>query len=204
MKSEVDIVPEARPALRLVNTPEVDREEWLVTNNFLIGHQDPAAAVGRNPSRSVLALWLEKTGRSAAASPDDKKNESTPNLLENPSGAHVECPVHHEEALHHLYPVSKPRTVDLGRNPSLNMAYVELKALKQTILKHQKREALLTQQLQDIMGTADRAIFAGGEITWSQSRDTPVLDIDQMLKDKPHLKARYTRMKEGDRKFLIT
>ncbi|MBL4835564.1 MAG: hypothetical protein JKY26_16480 [Pseudomonas sp.] len=204
MKSEVDIVRGKRPALQLVNTSKIGMEGWLRTNNLLPGRQDAASDTHRDSSRSVLALWLEKAGRPAAAPPDNQNDEPTPYLLENHSGARCGCPVHHEEALHHLYPVAKPRTVDLGRNPTLNMAYVELKALKQTILKHQKREALLTQQLQDAMGTASRAIFAGGEITWIQSRDTAVLDIDQLLKDKPHLKARYTRMEEGDREFLIT
>jgi len=204
MKSEVDIVLGAHPALRLVNTPRMDRKEWLITKNLQIGHQRAAPAVGRNPSRSVLALWLEKTGRSAAASPDGQTSESTPALLDNHPGAHFGCPAHHKEALHHLYPAAKPRTVDLGKYPILNIAYVELKALKQTILKHQKREALLTQLLQQAMGTASRAIFAGGEIIWIQSGDTAALDIDQLLKDKPHLKARYTRLEEGDRTFLIT
>lgn len=54
-----------RPALRLINTLNLDREDWLAVRKTGIGGSDAAAAVGLNPYKSMLELWLEKTGRDA-------------------------------------------------------------------------------------------------------------------------------------------
>lgn len=54
-----------KPALRLVKTHEMPREEWLQVRQQGIGSSDAAAAVGLHPYKSPLALWLEKTGRAA-------------------------------------------------------------------------------------------------------------------------------------------
>lgn len=54
-----------RPALRLVETRDLSREDWLSVRKTGIGGSDAAAAVGLNPYKSQLELWLEKTGRDA-------------------------------------------------------------------------------------------------------------------------------------------
>ena len=54
-----------RPALRLVKTKAMPREEWLAVRKRGIGSSDAAAAVGLSPYKSQLELWLEKTGRDA-------------------------------------------------------------------------------------------------------------------------------------------
>lgn len=54
-----------RPALRLISTKELPREEWLAVRKQGIGSSDSATAVGLNPYKSQLELWLEKTGRDA-------------------------------------------------------------------------------------------------------------------------------------------
>lgn len=53
-------------ALRLVDTRELDRDQWLEVRKGGIGSSDAAAAVGLNPYKSQLELWMEKTGRAAA------------------------------------------------------------------------------------------------------------------------------------------
>lgn len=53
-------------ALRLVDTRTLDRGQWLEVRKGGIGSSDAAAAVGLNPYKSQLELWLEKTGRAAA------------------------------------------------------------------------------------------------------------------------------------------
>ncbi len=61
-------------ALRLVNTTEIDRAAWLQVRRSGIGGSDAAAAVGLNPYKSPLELWLEKTHRDAElpqVDPDD-------------------------------------------------------------------------------------------------------------------------------------
>ena len=63
-----------RPALRLINTKDLDRAEWLSIRKNGIGSSDAAAAVGLNPYQSPLELWLIKTGRNKGLTkpnPDD-------------------------------------------------------------------------------------------------------------------------------------
>ena len=52
-----------RAALRLVDTKKLDRDQWLEVRKGGIGSSDAAAAVGLNPYKSQLELWMEKTGR---------------------------------------------------------------------------------------------------------------------------------------------
>jgi putative phage-type endonuclease len=53
-------------ALRLVDTRALARSEWLEVRRRGIGSSDAAAAVGLNPYKSQLELWMEKTGRTPA------------------------------------------------------------------------------------------------------------------------------------------
>jgi predicted phage-related endonuclease len=53
----------SRPALRLVKTLNMPREDWLAARKYGIGSSDAAAAVGLNPYQSPLELWMQKTGR---------------------------------------------------------------------------------------------------------------------------------------------
>lgn len=50
-------------ARRLVDTRALDRSAWLAIRQSGIGSSDAAAAVGLNPYKSQLELWMEKTGR---------------------------------------------------------------------------------------------------------------------------------------------
>lgn len=54
-------------ALRLVETKDLGREEWLKVRKQGIGSSDAAAAVGLCPYKSRLELWMEKTGRVATS-----------------------------------------------------------------------------------------------------------------------------------------
>ena len=334
MKTEqhLPMPPRKGTALRLVSTTNLDREQWLTVRKGGIGSSDAAAAVGLNPYKSQLALWLEKTGRDAAMPQVDANDDSTPvfwgtilepivatqytkrtglkvrkvnavlqhsdpdlrwmmaNLDREVVGSaevqilecktagingarlwkdgvpeYVQLQVMHQlavtgkqaadvavliggqdleihrierdekmianlielerrfwqyvvddtpppadgsdsadQALRCLYPQDNGRTLDLSGNPALSVAYVELKALKQTISKQQQREAELKQLLQQAMGDVSRATFAGGQITWKRSKDSTVLDTDSLLQDNPDLKARYSKVKEGSRRFLIS
>lgn len=63
-----------RAALRLVETKQLSRDDWLSVRRNGIGGSDAAAAVGLSPYMSPLELWLIKTGRDAELSrpnPDD-------------------------------------------------------------------------------------------------------------------------------------
>ena len=75
-----------RPALRLVGTKQLPREDWLAVRKQGIGSSDAAAAVGLNPYKSQLELWLEKTGRDISLPKIDPQDEESPaywgNILE--------------------------------------------------------------------------------------------------------------------------
>jgi putative phage-type endonuclease len=58
-----NVAPQQRPALRLVNTRQMERSDWLEVRKTGIGGSDAAAAVGLCPYKSPLELWMEKTGR---------------------------------------------------------------------------------------------------------------------------------------------
>lgn len=320
-----------RPALRLVGTKHLPRDEWLAVRKGGIGSSDAGAAVGLNPYKSQLELWMEKTGRDTTLPKADPHDEESPmywgNVLEpivawhyskrtgrrvrrinavlqhpDPelpwmlanidrevigaddvqilecktagiNGArlwkegvpeYVQLQVMHqlavtgkqaadvavllggqileihrierdermisrlielerkfweyvvndtpppadgsasaEQALRCLYPVDDGQTLNFSTNPALSIAYVELKAVRQSIALQETREAQLKQTLQQAMGEASRAEFSNGVITWKKAKDSTVLDVDTMLKDKPYLQARYTKLKEGSRRFLI-
>ncbi|AIY39900.1 Protein gp47 [Collimonas arenae] len=81
-----------RPALRLVKTNDLNREDWLTVRKNGIGSSDAAAAVGLNPYQSQLELWMIKTGRDGGLPKIDPNDESSPmywgTLLEPIVAAH--------------------------------------------------------------------------------------------------------------------
>lgn len=81
-----------RPALRLVKTNDLSRDAWLEVRKNGIGSSDAAAAVGLNPYKSSLELWVEKTGRGAALPQIDPNDDTSPmfwgSLLETFVAAH--------------------------------------------------------------------------------------------------------------------
>lgn len=81
-----------RPALRLISTKDLSRDEWLDVRKGGIGSSDAAAAVGLNPYQSQLELWMIKTGRDANLPKIDPKDETSPmywgSLLEPIVAAH--------------------------------------------------------------------------------------------------------------------
>jgi len=66
------------PALRLVQTQGLSRDDWLAVRRTGIGGSDAAAAVGLNPYMSTLELWLDKTGRDAGLAKPDPHDTTEP------------------------------------------------------------------------------------------------------------------------------
>ncbi|HBP6280103.1 TPA: YqaJ viral recombinase family protein [Pseudomonas aeruginosa] len=75
-----------RPALRLIGTKDLSRNDWLAVRKTGIGSSDAAAAVGLNLYKSQLELWLEKTGRDTLLPKINPLDEESPtywgNILE--------------------------------------------------------------------------------------------------------------------------
>ncbi|MDP1999313.1 MAG: YqaJ viral recombinase family protein [Rhodoferax sp.] len=80
------------PALKLVKTADLSRDQWLTVRKTGIGSSDAASAVGLNPYKSQLELWMEKTGRDQNLPKVDPKDQSSPmywgTLLESIVAAH--------------------------------------------------------------------------------------------------------------------
>lgn len=65
-------------ALRLVETKDMPRDDWLAVRKSGIGGSDAAAAVGLSPYISPLELWLVKTGRDASLPKPDANDTTEP------------------------------------------------------------------------------------------------------------------------------
>lgn len=327
-KSEV---AKQRPALRLIKTKKMPREEWLAARKQGIGGSDAAAAVGLNPYKSQLELWLEKTGRDGNLPKSDPSDEESPmywgNILEPIVAAHytkrtgrrvrrinailqhpdpglywmlanldrevlgsdevqiLECKtagingarlwkegvpeyvllqvqhqlavtgkqaadvavllggqkleihrIHRDEiliarliqleqdfwryveadtpppadgsesagtALRCLYPEDLGNTVDFSHDRQLSSTFSDLLDVRQTLEGFSKLESQLKQKLQQAMGTATRAKFETGEVTWKKSKDSMTLDAARLLADQPDLVSQYPLVRTGSRRFLI-
>jgi putative phage-type endonuclease len=81
-----------RPALKLVKTHALSRDQWLDVRKGGIGSSDAAAAVGLHPYKSPLQLWMEKTGREHLLPQVDPDDPTSPmywgTLLEPIVAAH--------------------------------------------------------------------------------------------------------------------
>lgn len=108
-----------------------------------------------------------------------------------------------EMALRALFPEDTGNVIDLSNNAGLSAAFIELKALRQSISEKEKRESELKQMLQQAMGDASKATFTSGSISWKKAKDSIGFNVTQLLKDKPYLQAKYPLIKTGARRFLI-
>jgi putative phage-type endonuclease len=82
-KAVSQLIQEEKPArkgtaLRLVETRTLSRNDWLEVRRTGVGGSDAAAAVGLNPYKSALELWLEKTGRDAGLVQPDPHDTTEP------------------------------------------------------------------------------------------------------------------------------
>lgn len=67
-----------RGVLRLVSTKDLSRNDWLDVRKRGIGSSDAATAIGLNPYKSQLELWLEKTNRDVGLAKPNPDDDTTP------------------------------------------------------------------------------------------------------------------------------
>jgi putative phage-type endonuclease len=320
-----------RPALRLVSTKDLSRDEWLNVRKRGVGSSDAATAVGLNPYQSPLELWMIKTGREQALPKQEVNDESSPmywgSLLEPIVAAHytkksgnrvrkinsvlqhpdpdkswmlanldyvvvgsnevqvlecktagefgarlwrdgvpeyVQCQVQHQLgvtgkaaadvcvlicgqeiriyrierddvlierlielerrfwsfvendipppadgtessalALQCLFPHDSGEVHDFTTDRTMSSTFADLVTIRNEIISREKIEAKLKQTIQQKMGTASRATFETGSVTWKRSKDSIVLDMSTALKDIPELISKYPLVRPGNRRFLI-
>jgi len=320
----------SRPALKLVKTNDMSREEWLDVRKKGIGSSDAAAAVGLNPYKSQLELWLEKTGNDAGLPKPDPNDETSPlywgTLLEPIVAAHytkrtgnrvrrvnavlqhpthpwmlanidrevlgdqavqiLECKtaglhgarlwetgvpeyvqlqvmhqlavtgkeaadvavlvcgqelrVHRigrderliedlvqierefwrrvetrtapaadgtesaDRALRCLFPADSGANLDLSAEPDMSVAFKDLLAVRALLVENARREEQLKQLIQQRMGTASRAVFDTGHVSWKRSKDSRGFDLGRLVKEHPELAEAYSIVTPGTRRFLIS
>ncbi|GAB6070858.1 YqaJ viral recombinase family protein [Thiomicrorhabdus hydrogeniphila] len=61
-------------AKRMIETNNLSNEQWLQARQQGIGASDAATAVGLNPYKSQLELWMEKTGRIIPDQPSETED----------------------------------------------------------------------------------------------------------------------------------
>ena len=321
-----------KPALRLVKTNDLSREDWLEVRKTGIGSSDAAAAVGLNPYKSALELWLEKTGKDGNLPAIDPMDDSHPTfwgslleptvaavytkrtgnrvrkvnaVLQHPdqslsfmlanidrlvtgdpqvsilecktagmNGArlwkegvpeYVQLQVQHQlavtgkqaadvavlvcgqelqihrvhrdarlietlidlerrfwayvtrntppppdgsdsaaKALQALYSHDNTERLDFSGNDAMNTIFARLLEVRVQLGTLSEEEAQLKQSIQAELGDATQAVFEGGEVSWKRTRDSVSFDSAALLRDQPELKDRYSIVKPGSRRFLIT
>ena len=314
-------------ALRLVDTRTLDRGQWLEVRKGGIGSSDAAAAVGLNPYKSQLELWMEKTGRAGANEENpgmqdprfwgtllepyvavaymqktDRKVRKINAVLQHPTfnfmlanidrevvgcpdvqilecktagefgsrlwregvPEYIQLQVQHQlavtgkaaadvavllcgqeleihriprddeviarlivletrfweyvetdtpppadgsesaaRALRQFYP-GNSTTLDFSQDETLSQVFTSLSELQaELVIKGQQAE-LNKQTLQQAMGDASRAVFAGGEVTFKRSKDSTSLDTKRLATDHPNLAAQYTGTRQGSRRFVLS
>ena len=135
----------ARPALRLVKTTEISRDDWLSVRRRGIGSSDAAAAVGLNPYQSRLALWMEKTGRDLCPAVDANNSGA------NTSGTNGT----HTDPLDDTQPMYWGSLLE----PIVAAHYTRRTGLKvrriNAVLQHPEHPWMLANIDREVMGSAD-------------------------------------------------
>ena len=187
MNSPALLLPreKVKPALRLVATKALPREDWLAVRKQGIGSSDAAAAVGLNPYKSQLELWLEKTGRDGNLPRTDLQDEESPaywgNLLEPIVAAHYTKRTGHRVR----------RINSVLQHPDPDKAWM---------LANIDREVIGASEVQ-ILECKTAGI--NGSVTWKKAKDSSGLDVTTLLKEQPELAQRYRITKPGSRRFLV-
>lgn len=108
-----------------------------------------------------------------------------------------------ELALRCLYPEDNGQTLDFTQERNLSATFADWLAVRQSIADTEALEARLKQTLQQAMGSATRADFETGSVTWKQAKASVVLDVARLLADHPEFATRYAMTKPGSRRFLV-
>jgi putative phage-type endonuclease len=107
------------------------------------------------------------------------------------------------KALAALYPCDQAPLVDYSDQPEPNTLFAHLVAARKDRQACEQKEALLEQQVKEIIADAQGALFEGGQALWKQTKASHRLDVDKLTQDHPELVAAYTREKPGPRRFTI-
>ena len=106
-------------------------------------------------------------------------------------------------ALRCLYPQDTGEDIDLSEDEAASSAFAQLNQVRQLMNDWESQEALLKHQIQQRMGSASFARFAGGTASWKRSKDSKVFNAASLQQDHPEIAQAYMGTKPGSRRFLL-
>ncbi|WP_262926829.1 YqaJ viral recombinase family protein [Stenotrophomonas lacuserhaii] len=107
------------------------------------------------------------------------------------------------KALRQFYP-GNSTALDFSQDETLSQVFTSLSVLKAELEIKEQQAEQYKQTLQQAMGDASHAVFAGGEVTFKRSKDGTSLDTRRLATDHPNLAARYTVTRPGSRRFVLS
>ena len=107
-------------------------------------------------------------------------------------------------ALKHLYPAPKPSSkVDLRDDDGANKLFEQLLSYRDYMQELEQRHNQVKHQLQTLIADNEVAVFEKGAISWKRSKDSVSLDSKAVIKAHPELLAKFSKTKQGSRRFVI-
>ena len=107
-------------------------------------------------------------------------------------------------ALKLLYPTPKPSSkVDLRDDDGANKLFEQLLSYRDYMQELEQRHDQVKHQLQTLIADNEVAVFSMGAISWKRSKDSIGLDSKAVIKAHPELLAKFSKTKQGSRRFVI-
>ena len=106
-------------------------------------------------------------------------------------------------ALRCLYPQDSGADIDLSEDEAASSQFAQLLQVRERLTACEEQEALLKHQIQQQMGTASFARFAGGSVSWKRSKDSKAFNAALLQEEHPELAKAYMGTKPGSRRFLL-
>ena len=106
-------------------------------------------------------------------------------------------------ALRCLYPQDSGAGIDLSEDEAASSQFAQLLQVRARLTACEEQEALLKHQIQQHMGNASFARFAGGSVSWKRSKDSKAFNAALLQEEHPELAKAYMGTKPGSRRFLL-
>ncbi|CAM3615875.1 endonuclease [Psychrobacter glaciei] len=107
-------------------------------------------------------------------------------------------------ALKQLYPTAKPSSkVDLTDDDGANKLFEQLLSYRDYMQELEERHDQVKHQLQTLIADNEVAVFEKGAISWKRSKDSVGLDSKAVIKVHPELLAKFSKTKQGSRRFVV-
>lgn len=107
-------------------------------------------------------------------------------------------------ALKQLYPNPKPSSkVDLRDDDGANKLFEQLLSYRDYMQELEQRYDQVKHQLQTLIADNEVAVFEKGAISWKRSKDSVGLDSKAVIKAYPELLAKFSKTRQGSRRFVI-